>query len=218
MMRMYVSIGLAGLMMACGAKTEPTEKQVLPQKVEESATKTVVPTQQVKAEPITRKLAVQGMTCGGCAASVRQALLSVEGVKDATVDFATGEASIECDESVSADTLIQHVENYEVGGVKQSYKAQEVTGKAPEPTTGASSSSVEHKLAIRGMCCNGCAANVQNALMAVDGVEQADVSYANGQAIVRTNESVAASTLIDTLQTRGKVRGNRKYKVRELTQ
>jgi copper chaperone CopZ len=78
------------------------------------------------AEPVERKLAVDGMSCKGCAATVRTALMSVEGVKDAKVVFAEGQATIQCDPSVSADKLIKTVENWELGGVKQSYKAQEI--------------------------------------------------------------------------------------------
>jgi len=42
-------------------------------------------------------LKVSGMTCGGCAGAVQQALLKIEGVKQAEVDFNSGEAKVQFD-------------------------------------------------------------------------------------------------------------------------
>ena len=220
MVRMCVVVGLVGLLAACGSEAEKSEAKPVPQKIAESKEgQTAQPDPQPEAAPVERKLAIQGMTCGGCAASVRQALLSVDGVLEADVNFKKGEAVIKCDASVSGEALINQVENYEVGGVKQSYKAQEVADTKPAPTTGATSipaqddTSVERTLAIQGMCCSGCAAGVRSALMAVDGVREADVSFADGKAVVKCDASVASTTLIDTLQ-----KGKRPYRVQEITQ
>ena len=42
-------------------------------------------------------LKVSGMTCGGCAGMVKQALLKLDGVKAAAVDYQTGAAKVEYD-------------------------------------------------------------------------------------------------------------------------
>lgn len=42
-------------------------------------------------------LKVSGMTCGGCAAAVQQALLKVDGVKQAEVDFKSGDVRVQFD-------------------------------------------------------------------------------------------------------------------------
>ena len=42
-------------------------------------------------------LKVSGMTCGGCAGMVKEALLKLDGVKAATVDYDTGAAKVEYD-------------------------------------------------------------------------------------------------------------------------
>ena len=42
-------------------------------------------------------LKVKGMTCGGCANEIRNALLKVEGVYDAAVDFESGVAKVQFD-------------------------------------------------------------------------------------------------------------------------
>ena len=42
-------------------------------------------------------LKVKGMTCGGCANEIRNALLKVDGIYDAAVDFDTGVAKVQFD-------------------------------------------------------------------------------------------------------------------------
>lgn len=44
---------------------------------------------------MTIELTVTGMSCGGCAASLRKALLAQPAVRTATVDFASRKAAIE---------------------------------------------------------------------------------------------------------------------------
>ncbi len=46
---------------------------------------------------MTIELTVTGMSCGGCAASLRKALLAQPAVRTATVDFASRNAVIESD-------------------------------------------------------------------------------------------------------------------------
>jgi len=42
-------------------------------------------------------LKVNGMTCGGCAGAVQQALLKIDGVKQAEVDFKSGDVKVQFD-------------------------------------------------------------------------------------------------------------------------
>ncbi len=223
MKRIYVVLGLVGMLAACGSKSEVSEAKPGPEKVSAATgAKSGQSESKVKSQPVERKLAIQGMTCKGCASAVRTALMSVDGVEDATVSYENGEAVIKCDESVTGAILIQKVENYEIGGVKQSYKAQEVTktepsAKSNEPGAKSNVKPVERKLSIQGMCCNGCAAGVKAALKSVQGVQDVDVSFVNGEAIVKCDESVSAGTLIDTLENPKKGGVKRGYKVQELT-
>jgi P-type Cu+ transporter len=48
------------------------------------------------ASETSHTLIVTGMSCGACAASVRGALLKLEGVSDAHVNYATGQATLAC--------------------------------------------------------------------------------------------------------------------------
>lgn len=64
------------------------------------------------AETTQRSLSVTGMSCGACAAAVRTALLRVEGVDEANVNYATGQATIQCGTSdVPEKSLITAVKH-----------------------------------------------------------------------------------------------------------
>lgn len=59
----------------------------------------------------TLTLHISGMTCGGCAASVRCVLLAVEGVSRADVDWQQGRAEVEFDAAqTDAAALLDAVE------------------------------------------------------------------------------------------------------------
>jgi Cu+-exporting ATPase len=50
-------------------------------------------------EPSVIELSVKGMTCGGCVRSVEKTLSRVPGVTGASVDLATGKATVQYDGS-----------------------------------------------------------------------------------------------------------------------
>ena len=54
-------------------------------------------------------LKIQGMTCGSCSAKVENALRSVAGVSDVSVDHRKGSADVTHDDSVSTEKLIRAV-------------------------------------------------------------------------------------------------------------
>lgn len=57
-------------------------------------------------------LSIKGMTCGGCANRIKGALVSCDGVKDASVDFKDGKATAQVEkEKVKVEDLIKAVEN-----------------------------------------------------------------------------------------------------------
>jgi len=47
-------------------------------------------------------LNITGMTCGGCADTVAKALKATAGVKDASVDLASGKATVQVDENTTS--------------------------------------------------------------------------------------------------------------------
>jgi len=60
-------------------------------------------------------LAVEGMTCGSCAARVQRVLAKTEGVADAEVNFATGRAQVTVDRPVPAADLQARVDRIGYG-------------------------------------------------------------------------------------------------------
>ena len=116
----------------------------------------------MSAKKTTVELPITGMTCASCVARNEKALRKVEGVDDASVNFATEKATIAFDpEVVSADQLVHAVEAAGYGVVT----AQET-------------------LPILGMTCASCVSRVERALRKPPGVLQADVNLATEKATV----------------------------------
>lgn len=55
-------------------------------------------------------LKIEGMTCGGCKASVERLLAAQPGVRTAAVDLAAGRATVSADDHVAAQALADAVE------------------------------------------------------------------------------------------------------------
>lgn len=67
---------------------------------------TAAPSKAVPADAAKVTFAVDGMSCGSCATSVHNALMAVDGVFDATVDFDKGTAIVAYDaKKVKTDAL-----------------------------------------------------------------------------------------------------------------
>ncbi|MEO5658539.1 MAG: copper-translocating P-type ATPase [Polaromonas sp.] len=98
---------------------------------------------------------VEGMTCASCVARVEKALAGTPGVEQASVNFATEQASVKASGEVSMATLKAAVEKagYAVG--QQSLRLQ-----------------------IGDMTCASCVARVEKALKQVPGVLSAEVNLA----------------------------------------
>src|SRR6516225_8287670 len=56
------------------------------------------------------KLDLEGMTCASCAARIERRLNKLDGV-EATVNFATEQATVQCDPEVSVEQLVTAVES-----------------------------------------------------------------------------------------------------------
>jgi len=99
-------------------------------------------------------LPVEGMTCAACVGHVENALKDVPGVLDASVNLGTEKASVEFD---PAEVSFQVIEDAVSGA---GYKL------------GRQSASLN----IGGMTCAACVGHVENALLSVPGVAQANVN------------------------------------------
>lgn len=112
---------------------------------------------------------IKGMHCATCTDTVKEALLSLKGVKDARVNLATEKATFVYDPKVlSMDDIEKAVKEsgYEVA-------------------------KDEISLTIGGMHCATCALTVQDSLKEVPGVFDAKVNFALGKAMVGYDSSIA---------------------------
>ena len=147
---------------------------------------------QVTVEEAT--LALGGMTCGHCVATVEKALLGVAGVRGASVDLASQSALVEYDPaSAEVATMESAVAaaGYaprQAGGLASLgpvAPAAPTSAPATAPATTAGPALEDHRLSIEGMTCASCVRSVEQAAMSVPGVSACDVSLTEGSARVR---------------------------------
>ncbi|UUZ65571.1 heavy metal translocating P-type ATPase [Polaromonas sp. P1-6] len=114
---------------------------------------------------------VQGMSCASCVARVERSLRSIAGVTEASVNFATEQASVKARSDIRMDTLKAAVE-----------KAGYAVGDA------------SLRLKIDGMTCASCVARVEKALRRLPGVLSAEVNLATETAEVTVSGATVAVT------------------------
>ncbi|QGX96500.1 copper-translocating P-type ATPase [Haloplanus rallus] len=113
-------------------------------------------------DPRTTRLDITGMSCANCSATVGDALTTLDGVSDATVNYATDEGTVEYDpEAVSLREIVAAVEDAGYGVVTET------------ATFG-----------IADLSCANCAETTEAALDGVPGVVEATVNYATDEAQV----------------------------------
>jgi Cu+-exporting ATPase len=112
-------------------------------------------------------LPVIGMTCANCVAAVERNARKVEGVTDASVNFASEKVTVTYDPAVAG--------------------AGQVTSDVIERIrrAGYDVPTAEVELPLLGMTCANCAATIERRLKRVDGVVEAAVNLANERATVR---------------------------------
>lgn len=133
---------------------------------------------------------VQGMSCAACVARIEQGIRSLEGVEDAAVNLATGNATVEYDPAlVDEDAIKERIG--EIG-----YETVDIEAKAGDlkKTT----------LLVGGMTCAACVRRVEQALKSVPGVQDASVNLAASRATVTyTPGAVDIPTLSKTIEETG---------------
>ncbi len=122
-------------------------------------------TNNASSEQVT--LAIEGMTCASCSASVEEALASLEGVEEVSVNLATDRATVRFNpDRQSVEDLTEAVRD-------AGYDAEEPKGDRASLT-----------LDLDGMSCASCAEAIQSALSDLEGVREADVQFATESASV----------------------------------
>ncbi len=126
-------------------------------------------------------LEIGGMSCASCAQTIEKSLKSVEGVKDAAVNFATSKATVEYD---PGETGLQDLK---------------------KAVTDAGYRLVGNKvtLNIKGMSCASCVQKVEKALQDVEGVVSARVNLALGNAVVEYLPPASVAGMIEAVKSVG---------------
>lgn len=154
-------------------------------------------------------LGVEGMSCEHCVSRVKAALEDVPGVQSAIVSLNPGRAFVLESRPVDPEALMEAVRQAGYEPVLLDADGLQAGGPAnqgqPEPA-GMDLSAVKMDsidLDVSGMSCAHCVSHVQQALMAVPGVESAQVSLDPGRAMVQTNGRVDAQDLIRAVEEAG---------------
>ncbi len=111
-------------------------------------------------------LRVGGMTCASCAQTIEKSLGEVDGVESASVNLATGKATVK----------------YDPGRVDEDKISETIEDSGYEPM--GDEDLREVALEITGMTCASCADNVEKALSETEGVREANVNLATEKARV----------------------------------
>lgn len=122
---------------------------------------------------------IHGMTCAACVRRVEKGLRDLEGVSDATVNFASEKAAVQFDPD-KVDLAAIKAKVIDLG-----YEVVEQKPAAPdklEKTT----------ISVAGMSCAACVRRVEKVLLAVPGVQQASVNLAASKATVAHTAGTAS--------------------------
>ncbi|MDN5277483.1 MAG: P-type Cu+ transporter [Clostridiales bacterium] len=121
-----------------------------------------------------RTFSITGMTCAACARAIERSVSKVDGVKSASVNFATEKLTVEFDEGkVDLSRIKEAVE-------KAGYGVQE----DEEP------SRREVSISIGGMTCAACAKAIERAIKRLPGVDEVSVNLATEKARVVYNPAM----------------------------
>ena len=122
------------------------------------------------------------MSCATCAGTVEDAVSRFDGVESVDVNFATDEA-----------TVIWDPERVDLAEI---YTAIEDAGYEPDST--------QTSVTVTGMSCATCSGTVEDAVLSVPGVIDADVNFATDEATVRYNpEQTSLNRIYEAIEASG---------------
>ena len=128
----------------------------------------------------TAEIALGGMTCSHCVATVREALLGVDGVLEAAVDLTSQSAVVEYDPSAAS------LANMSAAVAAAGYGSKPSDGLAlSSPAQPERQQTEDIVLRIEGMTCASCVRSVEQAAIQVPGVQSCEVNLVEATARVR---------------------------------
>ena len=110
---------------------------------------------------------IDGMTCSACANRVERVVKKMNGVEEASVNFATETLSVKFDEAKVAASKIEEIV------VKAGYSVRKDMR--------------DYTFKVEGMSCSACANRVERITKKIDGVESANVNFATEKLTVRVD-------------------------------
>lgn len=142
---------------------------------------------------------VEGMTCPMCVKHVKEAIESVEGVKEVHVSLEEKKADVVYQKSVDPLLMKKAVEEegyvFNLPMKKVVPLTENNIGKEPKVMT--------KVLKVEGMMCKHCVMHVSKALEGIDGVSKVDVSLEKKEAVVELSKDIDDSTLVEAVKKAG---------------
>lgn len=135
---------------------------------------------------VEQRLKIEGMHCASCAQAVEKALVNVTGVRSATVNLMTEQATVLHSPDVTTERLQAAVE-------AAGYTAVPVEDEARRRLV----------IPIEGMTCASCVHTVEKAVAGVPGVESVSVNLSTEQATASLSSEVSLSAIEDAVQAAG---------------
>ncbi len=152
-------------------------------------------TQTEKGKKEKAQIAITGMTCTNCAATIEKGLASVPGVENVRVNFASEKATVDYNPAdVSLKTLQDTITELGYGVAAK---------KSVFP--------------VRGMTCAMCVGRVEEALKSVPGVISANVNLGSEKATVEYSEDTAVAELKKAVREAGYELGDETEKLEDVT-
>lgn len=127
---------------------------------------------KVEEDMMKETIKISGMTCAACAQRVQKAVGKMDGVINASVNFATEKLSVEFDEAAANIPAITNTIEQAGYGVIEDSKLNQVT------------------IPIGGMTCAACSQRVEKAIDKLEGVTKVSVNLATEKATVEYDSSV----------------------------
>ena len=128
------------------------------------------------------RIGVGGMHCATCSETIADAVEALDGVSEASANYATDDTTVE----------------YDPGEVSLSAIYEAIESAGYDPTL------ERHTIEIVGMHCTNCSETVEDALDGLPGVVRADVNYATDEATVEYNpESFSLDTAYEAIEDSG---------------
>ncbi|EGX48379.1 hypothetical protein AOL_s00080g8 [Orbilia oligospora ATCC 24927] len=151
----------------------------------------------------TTTVAVEGMTCGACSASIESGFKGMDGVKSCSVSLILNRAVVIHDPKlVTADKILETIEDkgFDATLVSSVEPKKEKKNEPGADTRVLTTTTVS----VHGMTCGACSSAVNKGFAGMDGIVSVDVSLLTNRAVVvHESVKVSAEKIVDTIEDRG---------------